>query len=398
MARIDDDRRRRLLVDRHLLARSERSERTVVDVVGALALLHSTDPSTPHLSVHARSDATPDDVDAAFYDDRALLRHTTIRRTVFAMPLDVVALAHGAYNAPLVAKLRAQLARWIDSSPETDRDATSFLAAAERDVVAALRRDGPMTGNDLASAVPALQLRFEPAPGTSYSKPMRITSKVLEVLAAEGRIARGRPTGGSFTSASWTWASVDDWLGDAGIEHVEPDDALDGLLERHLMTFAPATVTDLAWWTGLPKGRIRASLVRLAAVEVMLDSVDEAGFVLDGDHLDAPTIDDVVALLPGLDSTTMGWKQRAWYVDDDPAAQWFDRNGNAGPTVWLDGRVIGAWTQRPDGEVVTDVADPGLRRLLAPELERTATWLGDVRVRWRYPTGRAKRLAATVGE
>ena len=51
----------------------------------------------------------------------------------------------------------------------------------------------------------------------------------------------------------------------------------------------------------------------------------------------------------------MGWKLRDWYLPA-AAADAFDRNGNAGPTLWVDGRVVGAWAQAPDGEGIC-VAD-----------------------------------------
>ncbi|MFK8022913.1 MAG: crosslink repair DNA glycosylase YcaQ family protein [Ilumatobacter sp.] len=73
----------------------------------------------------------------------------------------------------------------------------------------------------------------------------------------------------------------------------------------------------------------------------------------------------------------------------------FDKNGNAGPTVWLDGQVVGVWTQRADGEVVVELAHglgADVRRLADAEAARIADWLGDVRVNWRYPTRSTKRL------
>ena len=55
----------------------------------------------------------------------------------------------------------------------------------------------------------------------------------------------------------------------------------------------------------------------------------------------------------------MGWKQRAWYLDPEVGAAVFDRNGNGGPTVWVDGRIVGGWVQRRDGTIavrlLTDV-------------------------------------------
>ena len=71
-----------------------------------------------------------------------------------------------------------------------------------------------------------------------------------------------------------------------------------------------------------------------------------------------------VALLPGLDPTTMGWKDRSWYLEAGVASRIVDRNGNAGPTIWVDGRVVGSWVQRKDGTIalgwLTDV--PPVRR------------------------------------
>lgn len=392
LTRVDDERRRRLLVARHQLGADGRHERDATAVAGGLHLLHSTDPATPYLGIRARSAASVEDIDDAFYVERCLLRHTTIRRTVFAMPLEVAPVAHGAFNTALVARLRSNLVVWIDASPDTDDDAERFLAAVEDEVVEWLDDHGSATGKALADQIPGLRVRFDPAPGKSYSRPMRITSKVLEVLAAEGRIARGRPVGNDFTSAAWTWAPIGDWIDSSQFDNLDPAESLTSLVERYLGLCGPATLTDIAWWTGLAKGAIKQSLAALGVVEVELDHSTEPGYVLSEDDLDAPLPDGSVALLPGLDSTTMGWKQRRWYVDDAPATGLFDRNGNAGPTIWLDGRVVGSWTQRADGTIATTLAEPAAIDL-DHELEQLVDWLGDVRVKWRYPTPITKHLA-----
>jgi hypothetical protein len=77
----------------------------------------------------------------------------------------------------------------------------------------------------------------------------------------------------------------------------------------------------------------------------------------------------------------MGWKERDWYLGPH-AAQLFDSNGNAGPTVWWDGRVVGGWAQRRDGELVLGLLeDVGreARAAIDAEVERLAAWLGDIR-------------------
>lgn len=50
--------------------------------------------------------------------------------------------------------------------------------------------------------------------------------------------------------------------------------------------------------------------------------------------------------VPGLDITTMGWSDRDFYLGAH-RAQVFDTNGNAGPTAWWNGRVVGGWYQDP---------------------------------------------------
>ena len=101
-----------------------------------------------------------------------------------------------------------------------------------------------------------------------------------------------------------------------------------------------------------------------------------------------PEVTPWCALLPGLDVTTMGWFDRDWYLGPH-RSQVFDRNGNAGPTAWVDGRVVGAWRQDADGRVELVTArgrrPPGSKELSARADELTA-WLGGVRVSPRFPS------------
>jgi hypothetical protein len=105
------------------------------------------------------------------------------------------------------------------------------------------------------------------------------------------------------------------------------------------------------------------------------------GYVSAGDDESAPSRKGVAALLPTLDPTTMGWKERGWYLGGH-AETLFDRNGNAGPTVWWEGRVVGGWSQRRDGEIALGLLeDVGreARDAIDAEAERLRGWLGDVR-------------------
>ena len=109
-----------------------------------------------------------------------------------------------------------------------------------------------------------------------------------------------------------------------------------------------------------------------------LDSGD-AGWVLPGDDGPEPAVAPWAALLPALDPTTMGWKQRDFYLDPRDVPHLFDYAGNGGTTAWWNGRVVGCWVQAKDGTVrVVLRGDPGAqaRALLDAEAERLTRWFG----------------------
>lgn len=165
------------------------------------------------------------------------------------------------------------------------------------------------------------------------------------------------------------------------------------MVRRWLSAFGPATVTDIKWWFGNTLGWARQALADLDAVAVDLDGAP--GFVLPGDDEPEPAVEPWCALLPGLDVTTMGWSDRGWYLGEH-RHQVFDRNGNAGPTVWVDGRVVGAWRQDTDGRVelvlLDDVGRKAAKALRAKADELTA-WLDGVRINPRFPSPLSKGSA-----
>jgi hypothetical protein len=153
-------------------------------------------------------------------------------------------------------------------------------------------------------------------------------------------------------------------------------------------------MADLRWWTGLTAGQVKRALASAGAVEVDLDGAP--GLVLEGDLEPPAAVAPWVALLPALDPTVMGWSGRDWYLGEHGPTL-FDRNGNAGPTVWWDGRVVGGWASRADGEIAVrlleDVGAEGAAAVQAAAA-RLADWLGGVRVTPRFRTPLERELSA----
>jgi hypothetical protein len=140
---------------------------------------------------------------------------------------------------------------------------------------------------------------------------------------------------------------------------------------------------------------VRQALEDVGAVEVDL-AEDGSGYVLADDTEDLPEPEAWVALLPSLDTTAMGWKEREWYLGDH-YGRLFDRNGNAGPTVWVNGRVVGGWAQRPDGRVVHELfEDVGTEAKSVVETRRgeLQDWLGDVTINPRFRSPHDKELSS----
>jgi hypothetical protein len=94
-----------------------------------------------------------------------------------------------------------------------------------------------------------------------------------------------------------------------------------------------------------------------------------------------------------LDPTTMGWKERDFYLDPAHTPYLFDTNGNAGTTAWWEGRIVGCWVQDPDGVVQVvpreDVGAEG-RAALGVEAARLTDWLGGVRISSVYASHQMK--------
>lgn len=387
--RTDAAQRRARLGHRHLLAATAKA-RTAEETADALVALHATDAATVHLSARARL-ATPDpaELDRALYEDRTLVRMLCMRRTLFAVSTTLAPVVAAAAAGPVAAKERRDTAKWItEGLPDWDE---RRLAEAEAETLAALEARGEATAADLAADVPDLRATIVVSPGKPYEATVAVSSRILRTLAAEGRIRRGRPRGG-WTSSSFRWTPGTAW---AGLPAPDPAEARARLTRRWLASYGPATAEDLKWWTGWTLTDTRRALAATGAVGVELP--EGPGVALPDDLDPVPEPAPWAALLPALDPTAMGWKRRDWYLDPDHVPHLFDRSGNIGPTVWWNGRVIGGWAQRRDGEIAWRLlADAGrdATEAVRAEAARLAAWAGDVRVTPRFRTPLEKELSA----
>jgi hypothetical protein len=373
--RISAQERRARLYRRHLLDPAT-SASSVAEVAETLVAIHSTDPATVYLSVWARTsglDASA--IEHELYEERTVARMLGMRRTLFVVPRATRPVVQAACTDEIAVRERARLVAWIAATPGID-DAQAWLAEAEEAALVAVEAAGEASTAELVRSVPILATKLEVGSGRWLSE-VSAGSRVLPLLAAQGKLLRGRPRG-TWISGQYRWTSSQAWLG-AEQQLPPADEARAALVRGWLAAFGPGTELDVRWWTGLGARPVRAALAAIGAVEVDLDGA--TGFVLPDDVDPVEIPEPSAALLPTLDSTTMGWKERDWYLGPEGQVL-FDSNGNAGPTVWWEGRVVGGWSQRADGEIVYRLLeDVGSKAIPAIEAEAASLreWLGDVR-------------------
>jgi len=384
-----DERRARLAV-RHRLAPRARVDDDVAAIARSVVALHATDPMTVVLGALLRM-RTPDQraVEAALFEDRTVARVMAMRRTLWVVPVDDVPVLQSAAADGVAVAERKRLVKLLEDAGVAE-DGEAWLAEVEPAAIATFDELGEAAASQLADAVPALATRVTLAAGKGYETTVSLASRLLTVLGAEGHLVRGRPKG-RWTGTQHHWSSARRWFGE--LPPPPPaEEARARLAEAWLARFGPATVADLKWWTGWTLGQTRAALAGIATEEVALDG--EPGIVLAGDTDPTPPPEPWVALLPSLDPTVMGWQARDWYLGGHRAAL-FDGYGNAGPTIWVDGRAVGAWAQRPDGEVVTHLLeDVGTERgeAIAAEAARTRAMLGDIVIKPRFNSALSRDL------
>jgi len=384
------ERRARLAVRHHLAPAGKAA--TVAGAVADIIGLHGTDPASVYLAAWARTGSVDIvTIEHALYTERALVRMLGMRRTVFVVPADLVPVIQAACTDQIAEGLRRRLTQVVREAGIAS-DAATWLKEVGEATVRVLAARGSATGVELAADEPRLRTQIVAAADNPYGGAVNLTNRLLTLLSAEGLIVRGRPRGG-WTSTQFAWSVARDRA------DLTAADARAELARRWLLAFGPALVSDLQWWTGWTAGQVKQVLGQLEVTEVNLDGAP--GIMLAADEPGPAPMHDMgpwAALLPALDSTPMGWRERGWYVGEHAAAL-FDRSGNIGPTAWWDGRIVGGWAQRKDGEIaVRLLEDIGAEAsaAIAAEAQRLREWIGadpKIRITPRFRTPLERELS-----
>ena len=280
---------------------------------------------------------------------RELVRMHAMRGSIYLMPRDWVPHA--------LALTRAVSAEhYTRTVGITERGFAALAARIERAIT-----ERPRTASEIRAAL-----------GGSAPEGTGLTM-VLGRLGREGRIVRTAVRGG-LRSQSYEYASTTAWLGPPR-ERPTRDEALRSLAASWLQANGPATVADLAWWSGAPLRDARRAMAALGTRTIRIGGIDGELHATDAmiGRLGKAPEDDAIHLLPCWDSYLMAHRDRARYLD--PARRPFvvDRGGNVTSVMLRAGRVVGVWDL--DGRTLK-VAP--FERLPRPALEAAAARLAPL--------------------
>ena len=355
------------------------------DLVG----LHATDPATIYLSVWARQPGVEvEDIERALYDDRTVVRMLAMRRTMFVVPVHLVPVLQRSCSDAVARRQRTLLVQLVEAGG-LSRDSAALgpsarAGDARRHPGAGERHRGRAADRRAGAAQAGARLggqglrddREHGQPGAHRAgrpRPHRAGSTRRDLGGHAVPLAADPSSGPTELGAAVADDALPAARRGAGRASSGAGSPPSGRARSPTSSGGPAG----AWPSCGPRWP------RSAPTRSTSDGT--TGLVLPGDSHDAApdvgrrTPSRGSALLPALDPTVMGWFERDWYLGPHRSAL-FDRNGNAGPTVWSDGRVVGGWAHRADGTVaVRLLEDVGRRPPHAVERARgprSRRWLG----------------------
>lgn len=175
-------------------------------------------------------------------------------------------------------------------------------------------------------------------------------SHIIRYLAETCAIVPGPPDG-----TTSTFGLFDDWVPSSA--EISRDESLRTLAVRYIQGHGPATVRDLAWWSGLTIGDARRALNLAGEQLAEFVAESETYYLLPDLFAEGAGRDDerpAIHLIPGFDEYHIGYATRRHILEDvrrhilGPA-----KNGLFKNPILLDGSIEGTWSRASQRKTLT---------------------------------------------
>jgi hypothetical protein len=335
--------RQRLLNQRLAAAPFERPG----DVVDWLVAVQSQDYFGAKWALGLRlRDAHDAGIDRDFNAGSILRTHLLRPTWHFVTPADIRWLL--ALTAPRVHAANAAMYRRLELD-------TATLKRGHKALIKALRDGQLLTRDELRAALQAAGIAADDGQRLAYI----VMAAELEALICSGP-RRGK---------QFTYALLDERVPPG--KTLKRDEALAELAQRYFAGHGPASVQDLAKWSGLSRSDAKRSL---DAVKDQLQhetlNGKEYWFALSS----APARQTAPAayLLSVYDEYLIGYHDRSSIAEPEVAARLFTLGNALTYVVVIDGQIVGSWRRALNTETVT-VEINSFRRLTKAEQRAVAT-------------------------
>lgn len=313
-----------------------------------------------------------------------------------------------AEHAPLALSIARDLTTRRDARDAEKAGVEEGELDRVGEAVLAVLSEGPQTTAGLRKVLPEGAIRSLGAAGKKVGLSSTLPP-ALRVLEFAGRIRR-QPQDDRLDSERyhWVFSPEDERTIDerpAAERHVD-------LARLFLRWFAPATVSELADFTGLTKTAARKAAAALDTVEVQIPGFADDALALaeQADDLAEPAPEGV-RFLPGLDNLLIWRAGPKHFVHPDDhdrkIAVWGRQRGDTWGTVKhamtrvvVHGDLVaGQWERDPDtGEIVVGAYSQGLPDSLQPARSELQALLDDLGHAWVFSIDNEEKLRARLDQ
>ncbi len=313
----------------NLLAKADPGEyqKLLIDHIA----LHSTDYSTPYISLWARvNEFDPKNLFNDLNDPFNALRMRLFRGTIFVI--------HRRNVNNIFAASKIFLDSILKQNEKFLVKAGFDLVSIEQEVIRLLASQKELSANELKKLLPE-HLKGE------------YLSYALRYFEFAGKLVRTNHR--YLTDRAIRYGLMAEWFPEIAENELDPEQALQSLIFQYIKKFGPVCLDDLSWWLSITKTMARKNLDSLKEQLVTLDFHSQKYYMEEEDHqnFDQFTIDEnrlpVINFLPYEDHFPKAYFIRNWFLSDDVAPLVYKEGvifrGQIFPSIWLNGEIIGGW-------------------------------------------------------
>lgn len=295
----------------HLTSKCNNVLKCVEDIAG----LNSVSAVTPYLSLFNRvRDFEKSMLDAEMYEKRRLYRLRLMRGTLFVVTRSFLPIAYSA-TIEKTQRIYGRFRKYCNiSERELDKLRNKIIKILEK---------GERTAKEIRKEIGIHNENVSP---------------VLRWLMEDIPLIRGRPLG-TWKSEQFRYSLVS-----PSVElNMDKKKAKILLVEKFLGSFGPATLKDLAWWSGFGKKESRNILEEISAIDMrdgLLLLEKEAR-----DFEDFKVDDESLLLMSGFDQNVITYKYSICprLVTEKSLNNIYNKYGELYDPIIRNGRIIGRW-------------------------------------------------------